>query len=215
MRDSGLNPGAMATITSNTIRDPEGFYLFFAEKGIDLQFNPIFKAEVQAEENSIYITPKQYSDFCCKVFDLWIDDQKNLTNIYNFATIAQAFFRHEKIVPTCTFNENCFDAFVTMDTGGDLYHCHRTVGNKDMCSGNIASMDMTEFMHDGEFMKNRAGLLKASSCYGCDNFSYCYGGCPYNAYLYKGSFFEKDYFCYAYQTVNHHIYDYLKDHERK
>lgn len=214
LRMNGLDPGGMSTITSNTIKNPGKFYSFFANNKLDLQFNPIFAASTESEESSIYITPKEYADFCCQIFDLWINDQENMTDVNNFTAIMSAFFDSNHHIPMCTFNQNCFDGFIVMDTDGELYHCHRTAGDTSLSFGNIETTSVETFMQNGEFMSQRWNILKSGSCGKCDNSSMCYGGCPYNAYLYKGSFFDTDYFCRAYSAVSRHIYQFLLQHEQ-
>lgn len=214
MVDKGLHPGGMSTITAETIKDPEAIYSFFSSHNMDFQFNPIFAGATKSFDGSIYITAKQYAEFCKALFNRWITDQESLIAIHNFQAIIRAFITKDAQITACTFNKNCFDAFVAMDINGDLYHCHRMVGEKQFCVGNIESMTVEEFMKDGEYMSTRWELLSESDCKNCPNGVYCYGGCPYNAYLYKGSFFKKDFFCEAYRDINTTIYNYLKAYEK-
>lgn len=214
MIDRGLCPGGMSTITAESIKDPESIYSFFCSHNMDFQFNPIFAGATKSCDDNIYITARQYADFCKELFKRWITDNDSSIAIHNFQTIIRAFITENAQITTCTFNENCFDAFVAMDINGNLYHCHRTVGEKQFCVGNIESMTVEEFMKDGEYMSTRWELLKDSDCKNCPNGTYCYGGCPYNAFLYKGSFFKKDFFCEAYRDINITIYNYLKSYEK-
>lgn len=214
MGEAGIAPGGMATITAETIKNPEAFYQFYSQNNMDLRFNPIFRGEFPAKDDSVYINPEEYAEFCCRIFDLWINDVDGKIDIHNFTMLIKAFFDKEKAIPTCTFNKNCFDSFVTINTKGDLYHCHRMEGVDTLCSGNIKSISLEDFIGTGEFMEERWSILVEDDCKQCGNFELCYGGCPYNAYLYKGSFFEKDYFCHAYKIINNYIYQYLKTHEK-
>lgn len=214
MTDRGLHPGGMSTITAESIKDPESIYSFFSSLNMDFQFNPIFAGATKSSDDSVYITAKQYAEFCKVLFNRWITDQESSIAIHNFQAIIRAFITKNAQITACTFNENCFDAFVAMDINGDLYHCHRMVGEKQFCVGNIDSMTVEEFMKDGEYMRTRWELLRESDCRNCQNSAYCYGGCPYNAFLYKGSFFKKDFFCEAYRDINTTIYNYLKSYEK-
>lgn len=212
-KQAGISVGCVATVTKKTLDNVKEFYEFFSKNNLPYRFNPIFAGKIPAVDEQLYITAAEYGEFCIELFKYWMQDQENNCEIVNFEDIIRAFVEQIHVKDVCTNSENCYLGFISIDANGDLYHCHRMCGDQKLKVGNISYTSLNEFMSDASYMENRKLILPKSSCKDCFNWSFCHGGCAYNAYLKTGSFFEKDYFCHSYKMINEFIYNYIKQYE--
>lgn len=212
-KEANIPVGCVATITKKTLANVKDFYEFFSQNDLAFRFNPIFAGKIPAADEKLYITAEEYGLFCIELFEHWMQDQENYCEITNFEDIIREFVEKIQVKSICTNSENCYLGFVSIDANGDLYHCHRMCGDSKLRVGNISYTPLKEFMLDASYMENRKRILKNSACKECSNWLFCNGGCTYNAYLKTGSFFEKDYFCNAYKTINEFVYNYIKQYE--
>ena len=68
MKEEKLLVGALATVTKETIKDPEGFYNFFRDNKINFSFNPLFLIENRIL-SSMGIKEEPYMEVCTYIPD--------------------------------------------------------------------------------------------------------------------------------------------------
>lgn len=75
---------------------------------------------------------------------------------------------------------------------GDVGICHAFINNNDFIFGNINNQNLDiEKIKDFDKWKTRFPF-STKECYKCSAISICGGGCPYQAFVSKGSAFEQD-----------------------
>lgn len=207
---------AMAVVNSLNVKDPVGFYRFFRDTGCQfLQFEPIVertdtegrllaphdKGGAMTPES---VSPEEYGEFLCKVFDEWFANDIGEIFIQHFeATLANIYGVPPGI---CSFAPRCGQA-AAMEHNGDLYSCDHFVF-PEYWLGNIRHNTITEMMY-GE-RQQRFGTEKYTTlserCRECKWLKLCYGECPKNRFMEDGT----NYLCAAYRMFFDHAVPQLR-----
>lgn len=208
MKKAGIMVGALATVTDRTIKDPERFYSFFKENGIDYSFNPLF-IDSNQPTNCNSLNTNDYIAFYKRMFDLWINDKSCYQSIQCFERIMSAMSVKKSIfMEVCTYIPDCSRTTVAIDTQGDFYRCLHYCMDKKNRIGNILT-DSLDIAFGNEAFAKRFDYLKETECKDCDIQEYCCGGCPYVAESAHGTIMSKSSTCQSQYAIVHHIYDYL------
>ncbi len=187
----GVEWNALAVVNDYNADFPEDFYNFFKEIGCQyIQFTPVVErltdsgslSHVGAEGQlaPFSVSPEQWGDFLCKVFDLWVreDVGKVFVQIFD-ATLAN----YVGVEPgLCTLAKNCGHAGV-MEHNGDVYSCDHFVF-PEYYLGNIHSSSVVEMMYSPRQIQ--FGLAKSQGlpdrCKACNFLNLCNGECPRNRF---------------------------------
>lgn len=215
---------ALAVIHRQNVDDPLGFYRFF--KDIDcryIQFSPMVeRISLQADGRHLArpdqaerlalseasITPKQWGNFLCKLFDEWIKNDVGRYFIQIFdATLANWVGEEAGI---CSLSTHCGHAAV-MEFNGDVYSCDHFVF-PEYKLGNIYSQTLMEMLY-GEQQKRFASIKTnalPSICQQCEYYFACHGECPKNRFAISPDG-EKgwNYLCTAYRQFFQHVKPYM------
>lgn len=215
---------ALAVIHRQNVDDPLGFYRFF--KDIDcryIQFSPMVeRISLQADGRHLArpdqaerlalseasITPKQWGNFLCKLFDEWIKNDVGHYFIQIFdATLANWVGEEAGI---CSLSTHCGHAAV-MEFNGDVYSCDHFVF-PEYKLGNIYSQTLMEMLY-GEQQKRFASIKTnalPSICQQCEYYFACHGECPKNRFAISPDG-EKgwNYLCTAYRQFFQHVKPYM------
>ncbi len=214
---------AMAVVNDYNADFPDEFYNFF--KQIDcryIQFTPIVERLLQhadgrhlaaPSQSSVQmmpfsVTPKQWGDFLCRIFDLWVrqDVSKVFVQIFD-ATLANWMGVQPGI---CTMAETCGHAGV-MEYNGDVYSCDHFVF-PEYKLGNIAQSTFVEMMYSQrqlDFGQAKATQL-SDKCRACKFLFACHGECPKNRFaLNAGDDPRENYLCAGYRQYFEHVAPYM------
>jgi uncharacterized protein len=83
--------------------------------------------------------------------------------------------------PKCSFCGASCARRVTINANGELYKCHRLVGRKEFCVGNVVDgFDETSEIYN--YFRNP--LINDDDCLNCSILPICHGGCKGNELLY-------------------------------
>ena len=209
MLESGIHCGILATISNINIGNLIEFYELFADKDVNFSFNALYP---NVNNNKAELTSGEYAKAICGLFDYWISDENHNMSIRPFERIIQGFVKPEFGNPGCHWSKDCSKGFVAIDSEGKLYPCEHWVGNKEFCFGNIDD-GLIEALKKNTGLCGRTDYLADSDCRDCKIFKYCYGGCPWNAYVSHGTVFSKDEdVCEARRIIIDHIYNYVAEH---
>ena len=193
----GVQWNAMATVNSENVTHPTEFYDFFKSIGCRyVQFTPVVErfrtlpdgrrclatpADTDAVLTDFSITPDQWGDFLCSVFDRWWnggDVGKQFIQIFD-ATLAGWMGQPPGL---CTFARECGHAGV-LEHNGDLYSCDHFVF-PEYRLGNLAEKSLVEMMYSRE--QQNFGAAKYTSlprqCRECKFLFACNGECPKNRF---------------------------------
>ncbi len=220
----GVEWNALAVVNDFNADYPLDFYHFFKEIGCKyIQFTPIVErifrhsdgrhlAAVEEAEGQpmadFSITPEQWGNFLCTIFDEWVRNDVGEYYIQLFdATLANWVGEQPGI---CTLAKTCGHASV-MEFNGDVYTCDHFVFPQYKL-GNIYSNTLVEMMY-GE-KQQKFGLAKQNSlptqCKECDYLFACNGECPKNRFC-KTATGESglNYLCKGYHKFFGHVAPYM------
>lgn len=202
---------AMAVVNDYNADHPDEFYNFFRkELGTQfLQFTPIVErldtegnpASVLDDTTSLApfsVTPEQWGNFLCRVFDLWVtrDVGEFFVQIFD-ATLANTV----GVTPgLCSMAPECGHA-AAMEYNGDVYSCDHFV-YPEYRLGNIHTESIMSMMgSERQRAFGKAKLLNLSDdCKSCPVLHLCNGECPKNRFL-PG---HRNYLCAGYRKFFEH-----------
>ena len=215
---------AMAVVNDYNADYPLEFYHFFKELDCHyIQFAPIVEriaphadgrhlAAVDEDSKAgladFSITPQQWGDFLCTIFDEWVRHDVGNYYIQLFDSTLANWVGEQPGV--CTLAKTCGHAGV-MEFNGDVYSCDHFVFPQYKL-GNIYSKTLVEMMY-GE-RQQKFGLAKRDSlptqCKECPYLFACNGECPKNRFCKtKDGEPGLNYLCQGYYQFFDHVAPYM------
>ncbi len=215
---------AMAVVNDFNADYPIDFYHFFKEINCHyIQFTPIVERILlhqdgrhlaslaennQGELADFTVSPEQWGNFLCTIFDEWVRADVGQTYIQLFdATLANWMGVEGSL---CTMAKTCGHAGV-MEYNGDVYSCDHFVFPAYQL-GNIHTRTLTEMLNSERqlsFGRNKYDSLPAK-CKACRYLFACNGECP------KNRFSQTDegesglnYLCKGYYQFFEHVAPYM------
>ena len=197
LKKHGVEWNGMAVVNDYNSDYPLEFYHFF--KDIEcryLQFTPIVErlisdseyvqlaspsAREATEIADFSVSPRQWGDFLCAIFDEWVrnDVGKYFVQIFD-STLAN----YAGVEPgVCTMARSCGHAGV-MEFNGDVYSCDHFVF-PEYRLGNIRDITLAEMMYSprqSQFGAAKRGSLPRQ-CLECRFSAICNGECPKNRFV--------------------------------
>lgn len=184
----------LTVLHSHNVKDPRGLYRFLTDMGFKyLQFIPcVEKRNGKIAEFSI--TPEEYGEFLCEIFDEWFNDGSPNTYVRDFEDILISYVTGE--APSCIFGRTC-GRYIVVEHNGDVYPCDFYVERKWFL-GNIMNEPIENIIKRKKFteFKYRKARL-AKKCKDCKWLKYCNAGCPRHWEILD---FTQNYFCQSYKT---------------
>lgn len=207
----GVEWNVMAVVNRLNAEEPLMFYRFFKQLQCHyIQFTPI----VEEHMPDISVTPRQWGDFLCKLFDEWVRTDVGTYYVQLFdATLANWCGEPPGI---CSMAPVCGHA-AAMEWNGDVYSCDHFVapGYK---LGNIRQQGFPEMMYGEKQL--RFGRRKRDSlprqCQQCRWLFACWGECPKNRFATtaegEGGL---NYLCEGYRQFFAHVAPYMDFMQRE
>lgn len=209
LQSKGVRCGTLITITDNNVDHLLEIYDFFAELGTNFNFNALFPDK---KEDTPRLNSTEYARRICDLFDHWINDNEHGIMISPFIHIIEGLLNPSRGIPACHWSKDCSKGFTAIDVHGDLYPCEHWVGMPGYKFGNIAN-GLVEELKNNTYFEQRKDILENSDCRGCENWEFCYGGCPWNGWTIFGDVNRKDAsICEGRKILIAHIRKYLQDH---
>lgn len=222
LRKHGVDFNVLAVVNALNARDPEGFYAFFKSVGCHyIQFAPIVeryrpdgslaapgREDPESRLAPFSVTPEQWGDFLCRLFDVWVRDGVGDC----FIQIFDATLANWAGVPpgVCTMAKYCGHAGV-MEYNGDVYSCDHFVF-PEYRLGNIASRTLVEMMYSPrqqQFGRDKYDRLPRQ-CRECAYLFACMGECPKNRFV-RDEYGEEglNYLCRGFYRYFDHVAPYM------
>ncbi|MEG1586887.1 MAG: anaerobic sulfatase-maturation protein [Bacteroidales bacterium] len=214
---------AMAVINDYNADYPLEFYRFFKEIGCKyIQFAPIVeRMEVhpdgrrlasmkgQGELTDFSVTPEQWGNFLCTLFDEWVRNDVGEYYIQLFDSTLANWVGEQPGV--CTMAKECGHAGV-MEFNGDVYSCDHFVF-PEYKLGNIYSQTLVEMMYSER--QQSFGRAKKTTltqqCRQCEYLFACNGECPKNRFVVSETGEEgQNYLCKGYYQFFKHVAPYME-----
>ena len=214
---------AMAVVNDYNADYPVEFYRFFKEIGVKyIQFAPIVEriyhhadgrhlaTPLQEGEKlaDFSVSPEQWGDFLCGLFDEWIKEDVGQVFIQIFDSTLANWVGEQPGV--CSMAKTCGHAGV-IEFNGDVYSCDHFVF-PEFKLGNIYEKSLVEMMYSErqqEFGLNKQKLLP-TQCKECEFLFACNGDCPKNRFA-KTAKGEPglNYLCKGYYKFFKHVAPYM------
>lgn len=224
LKKHGVEWNAMAVVNNNNADYPLEFYHFFRDNGCKyIQLSPIvervkkhaggrYLASLVDKEDAALagfsVTPEQWGNFLCAIFDEWVRHDVGDTFVEIFdCTLANWY----GVTPgICAYAKECGHAGV-MEFNGDVYSCDHFVF-PEYKLGNIKTKTITEMLYGGQ--QRKFSQLKHQSlpaqCKECEWEFACHGECPKNRFL-KDRYGNPglNYLCKGYRQYFEHVAPYM------
>lgn len=220
----GVEWNAMAVVNDYNGDHPLEFYRFFKEIGCRyIQFTPVVERiyrhpdgrmlaspieNATAEIAEFSVSPDQWGNFLCTLFDEWV---RHDVGEYFIQTFDSTLAGWMGVAPSvCSLAEYCGHAGA-MEFNGDVYACDHFVF-PEFKLGNIREHSLMEMMNSREqlqFGQNKKRLL-TRACQECKYLFTCHGECPRNRFA-TSEYGEAghNYLCKGYRKFFSHSEPYM------
>jgi len=194
----------LTLLNDRNVCQPDKLFDFFIENQIRyLQFIPCVELDSTTDEVTDFsITPEQYGDFLCRIFDRWYEYGPQRLSIRDFDSIISYCLTGQHTI--CTFSKKC-SQYIVIEHTGDAFCCDFFVEPKWKL-GNIFDTPIENLASSPT--KRRFARLKqnlADKCRLCRHLSICRGGCMKDrAPFDKDNFGRESYFCQSYKQFFDH-----------
>lgn len=226
----GVEWNALAVVNDYNADYPLEFYRFFKQIGCKyIQFSPIVERVVKREDGltlapgmqggdaglaDFSITPEQWGNFLCTIFDEWVHNDVGEYFVQLFdATLANWVGQAPGV---CILAEECGHAGV-MEFHGDVYSCDHFVYPEHLL-GNLHTKTITEMMYSDQqnkFAKMKKQMLP-QQCKECKFLFACHGECPKNRFLNdKYGNYGLNYLCKGYRQFFEYVEPYMNFMKRE
>lgn len=206
LRDENIKFGVVMSINKNHIGTEKDLYDFLAREKLQCNIRPVFAKD--DSETAKIMSAEEYIQFWCNLFDIWLEDEEKRVNSWQIQEFVQEICKVK--IPDyrekgCECSPNCFKNFISLDIEGNLYPCNRLYCVSQFYYGNIR-LENLEIINERieELGKKRIKAIE-KKCGGCGLYTYCYGGCPAEAYSIRGNLDEVSPFCVIRQGIYAHV----------
>jgi len=189
----------LTLLNDRNAEHPDELFDFFIEKGIRfLQFIPCVELDPATGEVADFsITPQQYGEFMCRIFDRWYEYGPHKLSIRDFDSILSYCVQGKHTI--CTFDKQC-SQYIVIEHTGDAFTCDFFVEPKWRL-GNIFETPIEKLAASKK--KRTFARLKqnlSNKCLLCRHLAVCRGGCMKDrAPFDKDNFGRESYFCEGYK----------------
>ncbi len=174
----GVEFNILTVLTGYCAENAERIYKHFRSEGFRyLQFIPCLRPIGDKSESELYMTPKQYTDFLIKIFNLYVKDftKGNYMSIRQFDNWVRMYLGEK--AEQCGLMGHCTHQFVA-EGNGNVYPCDFYCTDEWLL-GNINETDL-KAMAEGE--KAKAFIMESlpipEKCKECNFKAICrFGGC--------------------------------------
>ncbi len=224
LKKHGVEWNGMAVVNEYNADYPEEFYRFFKDLGCHyIQFAPIVERILphgdgrhlasladggDAPLAEFSVSPEQWGNFLCRLFDLWVKEDVGTYYIQLFDSTLANWVGEQPGV--CSMARTCGHAGV-MEFNGDVYACDHFVF-PEYKLGNIYQQTLVEMMYSER--QQRFGQNKYDSlphqCKECEWLFACNGDCPKNRFA-RTTDGEPglNYLCAGYRQFFSHVAPYM------
>lgn len=214
---------AMSVVNDFNADYPLDFYHFFKEIGCHyIQFAPIVERILQHPDGrhlasvdeggqtlaDFSVTPEQWGNFLCTIFDEWVRNDVGSTYIQLFDSTLANWIGEQPGV--CSMARTCGHAGV-MEFNGDVYSCDHFVF-PEYKLGNIREKSLVEMMYSErqlKFGQDKYDKLP-TQCKECTYLFACNGDCPKNRFAFTADGEPGlNYLCKGYYQFFDHVAPYM------
>lgn len=194
---------ALVLLNRRNVEHPHELFDFFVANDMTyLQFIPCVETDPATGNIADFsITPQQYGDFLCNLFDVWYAYGPEKVNIREFDSLVTYYVMGKHTI--CTYSKQCA-GFVVIEHAGDAFCCEFFVEPK-WHLGNILETPLQELAGSSKkraFARDKEKL--AGTCLVCRYLDICRGGCMKDRVRLGGDVNRQSYFCRSYKQFFDH-----------
>jgi len=184
-KEQGVNPGISCTISSKNIKNLEQIATYFADEFEPNGIGFNFLLDLTCGQNPLSITIKESSEQLIKVFEILRE-----RGIYE----ERLMRRVGKFVNNQIHLKDCagYGNQIVFGPDGSFGPCHIFLDAGKYIAGNVNDNPPDPRTHAIFTEWNNRTAFAMEGCEDCSEITLCGGGCAYNAYVTKGSIWEKD-----------------------
>ena len=200
----GVEFNVLILLNNLNVEHPDRLFEFLLENDLSyVQFIPCVEADPATQRLAAFsITPKQYGDFLCRLFDLWYAHGPDKMNIREFDSLTSYYVLGHHTI--CTYSKRCA-GFVVVEHSGEAFCCEFFVEPKWRL-GNVLAQplgDLAGSRVKRAFARDKERLC--DSCLVCKYLDLCRGGCMKDRLrLGPGRPERPSYFCESYKQLFDH-----------
>jgi len=178
---------------------PERVFDFLIENGVKfLQFIPCVELDpATGKVTDFSITPEQFGEFLCRIFDRWYGYGPTKVSIRDFDSVLSYYVTGKHTI--CTFDRQC-SQYIVIEHTGDAFTCDFFVEPK-WWLGNIFETPIEKLAASSKkraFARAKQNLC--NKCLVCRHLTICRGGCMKDrAPFDRENFGRESYFCESYK----------------
>ena len=193
----------LTLLNNRNAEHPDEVFDFLVGLGVKfVQFIPCVEVDPATGEIADFsITPKQYGEFLCRLFDRWFEYGPRNLSIRDFDSVLSYYVTGRHSI--CTFDRQC-SQYIVIEHTGDAFCCDFFVEPKWRL-GNIFETPIEKLAASSKkraFARAKKNLC--NKCLVCRHLAVCRGGCMKDrAPFDKENYGRESYFCEAYK----HFFD--------
>jgi serine-type anaerobic sulfatase-maturating enzyme len=199
MKAFDVQYNTLSLINNVTADHPDEIFDFLIDLPMRyLQFIPCVEVDPDTGEIADFsVSPKQYGDFMCRIFDRWVEFGPQRLSIRDFDSILTYCVGGRHTI--CTFDKQC-SQYIVIEHAGDVYPCDFFVEPK-WHLGNIFETPIEKLAASAKkkiFARKKQNLC--NKCLVCRHLAVCRGGCMKDrAPFDKDDYGRESYFCESYR----------------
>ncbi|HCO96684.1 MAG TPA: anaerobic sulfatase maturase [Phycisphaerales bacterium] len=189
----------LTLLNDRNAEHPDEVFDFLVGLGVKfVQFIPCVEVDpVTGEIADFSITPKQYGEFLCRLFDRWYEYGPRKLSVRDFDSFLSYYVTGRHSI--CTFDRQC-SQYIVIEHTGDAFCCDFFVEPKWRL-GNIFETPIEKLAASSKkraFARAKTNLC--NKCLVCRYLAVCRGGCMKDrAPFDKENYGRESYFCEAYK----------------
>ena len=194
----------LTLLNAKNAEHPDEVFDFLTGLGVKfLQFIPCVEVDPDTGKIADFsVTPKQYGDFLCKLFDRWWEYGPLKLSIRDFDSLLSYYVTGRHTI--CTFDQQC-SQYIVIEHTGDVFPCDFFVEPKWRL-GNIFETPIEKLAASKKkraFARAKRNLC--NKCLVCRHLAICRGGCMKDrAPFDKDNFGRESFYCEAYKPFLDH-----------
>ncbi len=194
----------LSLVNHLTAEHPDEVFDFLVDLGMQyIQFIPCVEVDPSTGQIADFsVTPQQYGDFLCRIFDRWLALGPTKLSVRDFDSILNYCVSGQHSI--CTFGRQC-SQYIVIEHTGDVFPCDFFV-EPQWRLGNIFETPIEKLAAGS--LKRQFGRKKqnlANKCLICRHLAVCRGGCMKDrAPFDRDNFGRESYFCQSYQQFFDH-----------
>ena len=197
-RNHQVEFNALILLNNRNVEHTDELFDFLIGNDITyLQFIPCIETDPATGKPADFsITPNQYGDFLCRLFDRWYDYGTEKLNIREFDSLVTYLVMGSHTI--CTYSKQCA-GFVVIEHTGDAFCCEFFVGPKWRL-GNILETPLERLAVSANkraFAREKQNL--PGKCLVCRYLDICRGGCMKDRVRWNDNLNRESYFCEGYK----------------